>query len=216
MKLISALLFLPVCITAVIARDPLSYVPDPPGLYTAAKPSGVTTLLDLIKSRPELSQLADTIQIPAGFDKAFDTAPTWPFTYFAPSNEAFNHTGQYYETYASTPKGKMWLGNLLNHHYIPNSALTTSNFNSTLTRIQTGSYLYISTQSVSGTLTLNNIAKVVEGNIPVTRSANLKQGIVHVIDRILDPSAQVYELDQPQIGQEFIAGSCLNLDLPYC
>lgn len=37
-----------------------------------------------------------------GFAKAFNTTPTWNFTFFAPSNEAFNNTGAYFETYANT------------------------------------------------------------------------------------------------------------------
>ena len=121
-----------------------------------------------------------------GFVEAFDTPPQWQYTAFLPSNEAFNNTGAYYSTYAKTLKGKHWLGNVLQvrwkgsqhlfdiiswhekHHYIPNSQLKLSTFNSTLSRIQTASFLYVSTQNVGGTLTLNNAAKVTTGDLPVT------------------------------------------------
>ncbi|KAK7433634.1 hypothetical protein Landi51_13844 [Colletotrichum acutatum] len=153
----------------------------------------MTTLLDLIKSRSDLTTLAKVLDGSAGFTEAFDTVPTWDYTFFAPSNAAFEkHTGQYFNTFTPTPKGKWWLGNLVQHHYVPNSQLLTSVFNETATRIQTGSYLYIGTQVKDG------------------------QGIVHIIDRVLDPSAQLFEADKPKAGQKFIAGSCSDTSLPYC
>ncbi|KAJ5657638.1 uncharacterized protein N7484_001287 [Penicillium longicatenatum] len=118
------------------AHEKLSYVTEPPQVYVAPKPTNITTLLDFIDSREDLSNLSQILREPAGFAKAFDTAPTWPFTFFAPSNEAFEHTGAYFSSFAATPKGKWWIGNLINHHYIPNSQLTTSHFNSTLSRVQ--------------------------------------------------------------------------------
>lgn len=151
-----------------------------------------------------------SLLISPGFLEAFATPTNWNFTFFAPSDEAFNHTSAYFDTYLATPKGKFWLGNLVQHHYVPNSALPTSNFNGTLARIQTGSYLYVSTQVVDGTLVLNGVAHVTDANLPVTN------GIVHVIDRVLDPAAMVFADDIPVVKQEFIAGSCSNLDLPYC
>lgn len=104
----------------------------------------------------------------AGFLQAFDTAPQWTYTFFAPSNTAFNNTGLYYSTYSATPKGKWWLGSLIQHHYIPNSELKTSSFTAEYTRIQTGSYLYIGTQIVGGKLMLNNVSTVINANLPVT------------------------------------------------
>lgn len=46
--------------------------------------------------------------------------------------------------------------------------------------------------------------------------ANQKQGIIHIIDHVLDPSAQIFNVDLPKVSQSFIAGSCSNPDLPYC
>jgi hypothetical protein len=103
-----------------------------------------------------------------GFLQAFDTAPTWSYTFFAPSNTAFNNTGEYYSTFVATPKGKWWLGNLIQHHYVPNSQLKTSAFTTSYTRIQTGSFLFVGTQVVDGQLILNNVSTVTTGNIPVT------------------------------------------------
>ncbi|KAL0779242.1 hypothetical protein CaCOL14_003726 [Colletotrichum acutatum] len=174
-------------------RNPLSYASKPAGTYVLPKTSNMTTLLDLIKSRSDLTTLAKVLDGSAGFTEAFDTVPTWDYTFFAPSNAAFEkHTGQYFNTFTPTPKGKWWLGNLVQHHYVPNSQLLTSVFNETATRIQTGSYLYIGTQVKDG------------------------QGIVHIIDRVLDPSAQLFEADKPKAGQKFIAGSCSDTSLPYC
>jgi hypothetical protein len=42
------------------------------------------------------------------------------------------------------------------------------------------------------------------------------QGVVHIIDRILDASAQIFEADLPKISQTFIPGSCSNMALSYC
>lgn len=163
-----------------------------------------------------------------GFTQAFDTIPSWDFTFFAPSNEAFENTGQYYETYAKTQKGKWWLGDLLQHHYIPNTKLPTSAFNETEKRIQTGTYMFISAQKTGDTLTLNSVATVTEADLQVERvrcprsdlavliDLTSSQGVVHIIDHILNPAAQIYNVDLPRVSQRFIAGSCSNPLLPYC
>jgi hypothetical protein len=78
------------------------------------------------------------------------------------------NVGQYFDTFADSPKGKWWLGNLLQHHYVPNSALKSTAFNNTLLRLQTGSFLYVGAQTVSGQIILNHAAAVVEADIPVT------------------------------------------------
>ncbi|KAJ5637585.1 hypothetical protein N7490_007464 [Penicillium lividum] len=191
--------------------EKLSYVAEPSDLYVAPNPANITTLLDFIDSQDNLSNLSVILRQPAGFIKAFDTAPTWSFTFFAPSNEAFEHTGAYYSSFASTPKGKWWLGNLINHHYVPNTKLTTSNFNGSLSRVQTASYLYINTlKDDSGDVKINSVATITGPDNAVT------SGVVHIIDRILDPSSQIFESDLPKITQTFIAGSCSSPNLAYC
>lgn len=66
-------------------------------------------------------------------------------------------------------KGKWWLGNLLQHHYIPNTAIQLSSINSTLSRFQTGTYLFVSAQrDADDDVYLNGVANVTEANIPVT------------------------------------------------
>ncbi|EXF76554.1 hypothetical protein CFIO01_12659 [Colletotrichum fioriniae PJ7] len=196
---------------AAADRNPLSYASKPAGTYVPPKISNTTTLLDFIKSRSDLTTLAKVLDGSAGFTEAFDTIPTWDFTFFAPSNDAFEkHTGQYFNTFAPTPKGKWWLGNLVQHHYVPNSQLLTSVFNETATRIQTGSYLYVGTQVKNGQVWLNDATAVTEGDLRVTK------GIVHIIDRVLDPSAQLFEADKTKASQKFIAGSCSDTSLPYC
>lgn len=165
------------------------------------------------------------LNLKSGFLQAFDTTPSWTYTFFAPSDTAFNNTGAYYSTFAATPKGKWWLGNLIQHHYVPNSQLKTTTFNSTFTRIQTGSFLYVGTQIVDGSLVLNKVSTVTSANLPVT-SVRIQrcpdgycwplQGIVHVIDHILDPAAQIFETDVTKTSQGFIPGSCSNRLLSYC
>ncbi|KAH6683948.1 FAS1 domain-containing protein [Halenospora varia] len=192
------------------SRKPLTYGTIPAGTYSPPKNSSVITLLDLVKSRDDLTTLAGVLAECGGFLQAFDTAATWSYTFFAPSNAAFNNTGAYFSTYAATSKGKRWLGNLIQHHYVPNSQLKTSSFNTSYTRIQTGSFLYVGTQIIEGQLMLNKVSTVTSGDLPVT------SGIVHVIDHILDPSAQIFELEVGKTSQSFIAGSCSNPKLPYC
>lgn len=87
----------------VVASEKLSYIAEPSQVYVAPKPANITTLLDFIDSRDDLSNLSKILREPAGFAKAFDTAPTWSFTFFAPSNDAFEHTGAYYSSFAKTP-----------------------------------------------------------------------------------------------------------------
>ncbi|KAL3463719.1 FAS1 domain-containing protein [Aspergillus heterothallicus] len=208
MRLNSFLLaVLPALATAF--EDPLSYRSIEPA-YTLPKSDSVITLFDYIASRSDLSQLHKSIQQAGGFAEAFDTNPTWKFTFFAPNDEAFKNTGRYFNTFEATPKGKWWLGNTIIHHYVPNSLLTTSSFNETYQRFQTGTYLFVGAQKQDSDLILNQVARVVESDIPVTN------GVVHIIDRILEPSAQIHEADQPWLKQTFIAGSCSNPALPYC
>ncbi|KAF3797210.1 hypothetical protein GCG54_00009180 [Colletotrichum gloeosporioides] len=211
------IIFGPVCAAGSSDRRPLSYAPKPDGTYVPAKADGVITLLDFVNSRSDLAELAKVLNGSAGnktsesFLEAFDTTPTWEFTFFAPSNEAFaKHTGQYFNSFTPTPKGKWWLGNLIQHHYIPNTQLNIGVFNETASRIQAGSYLYIGAQIKDGTLWLNDVATVTEGDSRVTK------GTIHIIDRILDPSAQLFEADRPKAGQKFIPGSCSDTSLPYC
>jgi hypothetical protein len=155
MKLISTLLV--TCLTAcssVLAetQDPLNYRNINPS-YVAPKSSNTTTLLELIKSRSELSRLSEALDKVGGFSEAFGTDPTWKFTFFAPNNDAFEkNVGRYFNTFESTPyglrhksicwsltlhrKGKWWLGNTILHHYVPNTNLKSSNFNETYQQFQ--------------------------------------------------------------------------------
>jgi uncharacterized surface protein with fasciclin (FAS1) repeats len=118
------------------------------------------------------SQLGQRPNSNLGFLQAFDSQAAWSYTFFAPSDTAFNNTGAYYSTFAATPKGKWWLGNLIQHHYIPNTQLKTSAFNTSSTRIQTGSFLYVGTQIVGGQLVLNDVSVVTDANLPVTNVRN--------------------------------------------
>lgn len=88
-------------VATALQQDPLSYRSIEP-VYTPPKPN-TTTLLDLITSRPDLSGLNKAITQVGVFKEAFGTTPTWGFTFFAPNNEAFNHTGRYFETFRNTP-----------------------------------------------------------------------------------------------------------------
>ncbi|EHK25770.1 uncharacterized protein TRIVIDRAFT_62437 [Trichoderma virens Gv29-8] len=194
----------------VVDRDPLEYIPAPSGTYIPPKDPSISTLLDFVKSREDLSILATVLNECAGFSEAFDTAPSWSYTFFAPLDTAFRNTGAYYSTFAATPKGKWWLGNLLQHHYVPNSQLMVKNFNTTYTRFQTGTFLFVGAQIIDGNLTLNKVASVTEADIPLTK------GIVHIVDHLLDPSAQIFEVDLAKTSQGFIPGSCSNPALPYC
>ncbi|CAK7229688.1 hypothetical protein SCUCBS95973_007309 [Sporothrix curviconia] len=203
---------------AVSDRLPLSYAPIPADTYVPANAAGTTTLLDLVQSRPELSLLAELVAGSAGFTQAFNTTPEWSFTFLAPSNTALaNNTGAYFSTFAAQPKGKWWLGNLLQHHYVPGSALTLADLaagDGTVQRLQTGTYLYVSVQaesdSASSQVLLNNVASVSTADLAVT------SGVVHIIDHVLDPAAQIFEPAYPSVSQAFIPGSCANTALSYC
>lgn len=102
------------------------------------------------------------------------------------------------------------MGNLIQHHYLTNSKMPISTFNETLQVVQMSSYLFASVQRVNDSVLLNNAAEITTGNLNVTN------GLIHVIDHVLDPSAMIFEGDLPRIKQGFIAGSCANPALPYC
>jgi hypothetical protein len=69
---------------------------------------------------------------------------------------------------AYKPYPHMTWTNNSKHHYVPNSRLKTSDFNTCRTQIQTVSFLYVGTQIVDGTLKLNNVPSVTSGDLPVT------------------------------------------------
>ncbi|PKX89860.1 uncharacterized protein P174DRAFT_464258 [Aspergillus novofumigatus IBT 16806] len=172
MKLISTLLA--TCLTAcssVLAetQDPLNYRNIKPS-YVAPKSSNTTTLLEFIKSRSDLSRLSEALDKVGGFSEAFDTDPTWKFTFFAPNNDAFEkNVGRYFNTFEATPKGKWWLGNTILHHYVPNTSLKSSSFNVTYQQFQTATYLYVGAEVQNGNLLLNKVATVVEKDIAITQ-----------------------------------------------
>ncbi|SNX85119.1 uncharacterized protein MEPE_03828 [Melanopsichium pennsylvanicum] len=192
------------------SRRPLSYAPQPQDVYFPPKTQSVTTLLDFIKAKPELSTLLGLLDGSAGFVQAFQTEPTWDFTFFAPSNDAFENLGEYYRTFLATPRGKWWFGNQMMHHYVPNTALNSTAFNATETRIQTATYQYIGAKLSAGKLVLNGVATVTNPD------NNITKGMVHIVDHVLDPSAQIYNVQLPAEPQAFIPGSCSNPNLAYC
>lgn len=87
---------------ATSTPDPYNYR-NVTSTYVAPVPSNTTTLLNFIKSRSDLSSLLEALEQCEGFPQAFDTNPTWKFTFFAPSNEAFAETGRYFSTLEGSP-----------------------------------------------------------------------------------------------------------------
>lgn len=190
LNIITTALWLGVVKSSVLDRQLLSYAPIPVDAYSPPANSSITTLLDFVTSRSDLTNLTAileqaagknftdnlayekksswTLTIITGFTQAFSTPTNWKFTFFAPTDTAFKNTGYYFDTFAATPKGKWWLGNLLQHHYVPNTAMTSKSFNATALRFQTGSFLYVGAQVVDGQIKLNNYASIVEADIPVT------------------------------------------------
>jgi hypothetical protein len=123
--------------------------------YASPQSSNVLTALDFIRSRSDLSTLAEKIDELGGFAEAFGTDPSWKFTFFAPNNDAFaSYTGTYFDVFENSPyekleilkrileilieyrKGKWWLGNTILHHYVPNSEIESTSFNETMQRFQ--------------------------------------------------------------------------------
>ncbi|EAW23627.1 uncharacterized protein NFIA_023380 [Aspergillus fischeri NRRL 181] len=172
MKIISTVLV--TCLTAcssvfAATEDPLNYR-NIKRSYVAPKSSNTTTLLEYIRSRSDLSRLSEALDKVGGFSEAFDTDPTWKFTFFAPNNDAFEkNVGRYFNTFESTPKGKWWLGNTMLHHYVPNTNLRSSSFNETYQQFQTANYLYVGAEVQNGNLLLNKVAGVVEKDISITQ-----------------------------------------------
>ncbi|KAJ5619124.1 FAS1 domain-containing protein [Penicillium lagena] len=89
--------------SATTTADPIAYR-NINGAYQAPASANVTTLLDFIKSRSDLSSLASAVEGCGGFTEAFSTDATWDYTFFAPNNDAFEqYTGTYFHNNAETP-----------------------------------------------------------------------------------------------------------------
>ncbi|KAJ5884155.1 uncharacterized protein N7473_011041 [Penicillium subrubescens] len=87
---------------ATATTDPLNYTKHP--RLRGFQHLNRTAALGLIKSRPELSILAEKIARARWFTQAFDTNPNWKFTFFAPNNDAFeSYTGAYFDTFETAP-----------------------------------------------------------------------------------------------------------------
>lgn len=65
-SIIGFLVFGLACAAESLDRRPLSYAPKPEGTYVPPKAPGVVTLLDFIKSRSDLTELAKVINGSAG------------------------------------------------------------------------------------------------------------------------------------------------------
>lgn len=90
-------------VATTAAQDTLDYR-NITGSYVAPKSANITTLLQFINSRSDLSLLSQALETVGGFAEAFDTDPTWKYTFFAPNNDAFNnHVGEYFSTFRETP-----------------------------------------------------------------------------------------------------------------
>lgn len=90
------------CNVVQASTDPLAYR-EISG-YVPIPSANVTTLMEFIIGRPELSSLATNIGEVGGFLEAFNTTPNWSYTFFAPNNDAFeSHTGEYFNTFKATP-----------------------------------------------------------------------------------------------------------------
>ncbi|KAK0468496.1 FAS1 domain-containing protein [Desarmillaria tabescens] len=126
------------------------------------------SLLGYLKNRSDTSKLVEWIETPPG-----------SFTFFAPNNDAIESLNERYRDWLVSPLGRDTIGNLLIHHYVPNTKFMTSSFNETYGRFQTGSYLLVGAQAIDNTVVLNRVAHIVEGDI------NVDSGIVHIIDRVL-------------------------------
>jgi hypothetical protein len=78
--------------------------------YASPQSSNVTTALDLIRARSDLSTLAEKIDELGGFAEAFGTDPNWKFTFFAPNNDAFeSYTGAYFDVFEKAPYERLEL-----------------------------------------------------------------------------------------------------------
>lgn len=89
--------------SATTIADPLAYR-NINGTYQASASENVTTLLDFINGRSDLSSLAAALKVCGGFTEAFGTEATWDYTFFAPNNDAFEqYTGTYFQDNAGTP-----------------------------------------------------------------------------------------------------------------
>jgi len=189
------------------------------GAYTYSNPAGTTSLLVFIKSRPDLSLLAQALQEPLGFSTAFDRVPIgYNFTFFAPNNDAFNNVSSNLNVFWARPKGKESLGNTLIGHYVPLSAIPSTAINGTYRHLQTATFLYLGLQKTE----TDDLIQVNRGQARVVEADlnGATGGLVHIIDRVLSIATTLYEPDSaaviPKIPQAFIPGSCSNPALPFC
>lgn len=103
-------------------------------------------------------------------------------TVFAPSDDAFSKVPPEDVEYFSDPKNREELGRLIGYHGVPNKVLTASDLQgmSLPAKLETftGDSITVTRQ--------NNQIKINDANI-VTADIRAKNGVIHIIDRYLDP-----------------------------
>lgn len=138
--------------------------------------AGNQTIVQLAQAHPELSTLVTAVQA-AGLVETLSSSG--PFTVFAPTNDAFKALPP--GTLDALLGNKSELTNVLTYHVVPGSLVATQVASRpSLTTIQ-GQALAVTVQS-SGGVRVNG-ATIVQTDIPASN------GVIHVIDAVLIPTA---------------------------
>lgn len=110
-----------------------------------------------------------------------------PYTVFAPTDEAFAALPQGTVQKLMQPENKSQLVQLLSYHVVPGQ-VTSSQLSSGEVATAEGEPVKIKVDSASSDINVND-AKVIQADIPV------KNGVVHVVDRVILPAEMKSKLD---------------------
>jgi uncharacterized surface protein with fasciclin (FAS1) repeats len=156
-----------------------------------------STLRDLLLDRTEISSFRKAVEALGILDNELDDAGA-NLTIFAPTNDAINASEQFsmYMT-NMTSQPPYWHYNLLasvNNHIVPNATLAFSDiFNSQTTEL-------VSRQDG---LSVSQFLIVVGGAKIVTQDLAASNGMLHVIDKVMEPHFYEYTLANLEEVEEY-------------
>lgn len=144
-----------------------------------------------------------------------------PHVLAASSNRIFNNTGSYFYTTVTSPKSKWRLNDFWTSHYETKIESFHIGLQHYGVGMKTANLSHFSTQVVDETLfwetslaSLKGASMLLTGVYSPYQSA-LKSDyhlvVVHIFNYILEPSAQVFGPEIPDVQQSFIATSCADV-----
>ena len=141
---------------------------------TAARPVQAGTIVDIAASNPDFSTLVTAVKA-AGLVETLSSKG--PFTVFAPTNKAFAALPKGTLEKLLKPENRNLLRKVLTYHVVPGDLMARNLRSGRVATVEGSS---VAVQVRHGSVRINN-SNVIKADV------DAKNGVIHVIDRVLLP-----------------------------